>query len=70
MKGRKHILVYDCEKYSIHEIDCGQYQVFIKRTCLRKTHSGIDRYCYCGMENGINYVHEMAKETIEEYFTT
>lgn len=49
--------------------DCEQYKIFIKESCKRQAkHPTIDRDCYSQVENGIEYAHEMAKETIAEYF--
>ena len=67
-------LIYKSYKYNIFEIeldeeDCHQYHIFINETMKPKVPSAkIDRDCYSLVENGIEYAHQMAKETIAQYF--
>ena len=67
-------IIYNGKEYAIYHIegddeDCEQYKVFIKEVCKAKNpNAKIDRECYSQTENGIDYAHEMARETIAQYF--
>ena len=66
--------IYNGRQYAIYHIeeddeDCEQYKIFIKETCkAKKPNAQIDRDCYSQIENGIEYAHEMARDTIREHF--
>ena len=71
--------IYNGREYAIYHIEKSdedeqgdeveQYKVFIKEVCkAKRPQDHIDRDCYSQMENGIEYAHEMARETIAQYF--